>query len=526
MVTPIISYIQPTSPLVDKLHIGDVLVYVDGMSTAELSHRVVTKLLNGRQSSSSIGPSPSTVTSDGGGGKGMNGTRNDDCEAEDGGENDNKREDDEEQHHHNQHPLQQRKFVFLSRGSGLISTQHHNSTYQTQDNTFAAAVVAAATTPLPLLTPLQRGSMSGSSDSDINRVLDEITYFSGISSMMDSQTYLTCQSDSGRTACSIVVVDMNDLSAANTTPVVDHEHRYLERRRINRGQSFSREGSSGHESKEEKQSCSSYSSHKRCSSCPGAIGMSGWEQHDQKQVSSTALHGQDVDINNGSDLRSTEQQLHNTISNEEDTGKGNTSTENGGGIDATPLPSSPLEVELDEDVNDINDSNNETRARSERRRNRPTPPRVDFITIPGVSTNHDINHNIIIDEVSTIYGGIWNSAFQCAGRRLEDTLGYMEEGYAVEYSGNRDAGIVHYDPNTYSQLHRSRMTQITMHRHNSTKKRLQGCAEEDVGESRKNDAGFWNVWKLQRLYVDGALVALVVLGLLSFVAIVVLVKRQ
>ena len=406
------------------------------------------------------------------------------------------------------------------------STQHHNSTYQTQDNTFAAAVVAAATTPLPLLTPLQRGSMSGSSDSDINRVLDEITYFSGISSMMDSQTYLTCQSDSGRTACSIVVVDMNDLSAANTTPVVDHEHRYLERRRINRGQSFSREGSSGQESKEEKQSSSSYSLHKRCSSCPGAIGMSGWEQHDQKQVSSTALHGQDVDINNGSDLRSTEQQLHNTISNEEDTGKGNTSTENGGGIDATPLPSSPLEVELDEDVNDINDSNNKTRARSERRRNRPTPPRVDFITIPGVSTNHDINHNIIIDEVSTIYGGIWNSAFQCAGRRLEDTLGYMEEGYAVEYSGNRDAGIVHYDPNTYSQLHRSRMTQITMHRHNSTKKRPQGCAEEDVGESRKNDAGFWNVWKLQRLYVDGALVALVVLGLLSFVAIVVLVKRQ
>ena len=274
------------------------------------------------------------------------------------------------------------------------------------------------------------------------------------------------------------------------------------------------------------QSCSSYSSYKRCSSCPGAIDMNGWEQHDLKQVSNTALHGRDVDINNESDLRSTQQQMHNTFSNVEDIGKGNNTTDNGSGIDATPLLSSPLEVELDEDVNDINDSNNKTRARSERRRNRPTPPGVDYITIPGVSINHDINHNIIIDEVSTIYGGIWNAAFQCAGRRLEDTLGYMEEGHAGECSGNRDAGIMYYDPNTYSQLHRSRMTHITMHQHNSKKKRLQGCAEEDVGETRKNDAGFWNVWKHQRLYVDGALVALAVLGLLSFVAIVVLVKRQ
>ena len=47
LIIPQISYISPTSPLLGHVNIGDILVFVNGMSTADLSHGVLTRILNG-----------------------------------------------------------------------------------------------------------------------------------------------------------------------------------------------------------------------------------------------------------------------------------------------------------------------------------------------------------------------------------------------------------------------------------------------------------------------------------------------
>ncbi len=47
MIMPLVSWIQPSSPLVGHVAVGVILVFVDGKSTAELSHGMLTKILNG-----------------------------------------------------------------------------------------------------------------------------------------------------------------------------------------------------------------------------------------------------------------------------------------------------------------------------------------------------------------------------------------------------------------------------------------------------------------------------------------------
>ena len=218
------------------------------------------------------------------------------------------------------------------------------------------------------------------------------------------------------------------------------------------------------------------------------------------------------------------------------------------GGDATSLPSSPMDADIgmnDNEDNDDNSNNNvnmnnikkRTSPRLERRRNKhpapPPPPGIDYITVPYGSTEHDNHHHpsVIIDEdISTIYGGVWNSgALLTGGRRLEDMMGCLEEGYAIHSSSICGIGGLKYDPNTYSQL---RMKQPTKHRCQqpncvsvSPKPKSQFCVEEDVEETRKTVA-LWNVWRQQRLCVDGSLVALLLVVVLSFIAIIVLVLRK
>ena len=46
MEMPVVSYIQPASPLAGHVGKGDIIVFVDGKSTAEMSHMLLTRLLN------------------------------------------------------------------------------------------------------------------------------------------------------------------------------------------------------------------------------------------------------------------------------------------------------------------------------------------------------------------------------------------------------------------------------------------------------------------------------------------------
>ena len=50
MEMPVVSYIQPASPLAGHVGKGDIIVFLDGKSTAEMSHITLTRLLNKAQS--------------------------------------------------------------------------------------------------------------------------------------------------------------------------------------------------------------------------------------------------------------------------------------------------------------------------------------------------------------------------------------------------------------------------------------------------------------------------------------------
>ena len=213
-----------------------------------------------------------------------------------------------------------------------------------------------------------------------------------------------------------------------------------------------------------------FSSHRRCVSCPGAIGCNssinvGRVVHDEEEQVSNKFHEQDDSsdtTNNAIEILRTDQQVvrDDNILNEEVNNLGSvvqSGDEDGG--DATSLPSSPMDADIgmndNDDNNDDNSNNNvnmnnikkRTSPRLERRRNKhpapppPPPPGIDYITIPYGTTEHD-NHyhhrhpSIIIDEeISTIYGGVWNSgALLAGGRRLKDMMGCLEEGYAIHSS--------------------------------------------------------------------------------------------
>ena len=199
-----------------------------------------------------------------------------------------------------------------------------------------------------------------------------------------------------------------------------------------------------------------FSSHRRCVSCPGAIGGNssinvGRVVHDEEEQVSNKFHEQDDSsdtTNNAIEILRTDQQVvrDDNILNEEVNNLGSvvqSGDEDGG--DATSLPSSPMDADIgmnDNDDNNDDKSNNtvninnikkHTSPRLERRRNKhpaprpPPPPGIDYITVPYGSTEHD-NHqhpSIIIDEdISTIYGGVWNSgALLAGGRRLKDMMG-------------------------------------------------------------------------------------------------------
>ncbi len=47
MIMPLVSLIQLSFPLVGHVAVGDILVFKDGKSMAELSHSMLTKMLNG-----------------------------------------------------------------------------------------------------------------------------------------------------------------------------------------------------------------------------------------------------------------------------------------------------------------------------------------------------------------------------------------------------------------------------------------------------------------------------------------------
>ncbi len=46
MIMPLVSWIQLSSPLVGRVAVGDILVFKDGKSMGELSHGMLTKMLN------------------------------------------------------------------------------------------------------------------------------------------------------------------------------------------------------------------------------------------------------------------------------------------------------------------------------------------------------------------------------------------------------------------------------------------------------------------------------------------------
>ena len=139
------------------------------------------------------------------------------------------------------------------------------------------------------------------------------------------------------------------------------------------------------------------------------------------------------------------------------------------------------------------------------------------------------------DEVSTIYGGRWDPALQynaTAGRRVEDVLGYMEEGSyggilcpdeRRVLRGGRDCGsTVKYDPNTYSQLHLLGLKRSDSQQYRQDakvrKKRL-----EQHERARRMEVS--DGLKKQQRCVEGSLVSLIALSVVALIIILVLVLR-
>ena len=174
------------------------------------------------------------------------------------------------------------------------------------------------------------------------------------------------------------------------------------------------------------------------------------------------------------------------------------------------------------------------------RRNRPAP-KFDYV---------DVDNNGVVggqnDEVSTIYGGKWNSALHTPGQRLEDNLGYMEEGYLGGYGGVSVTGrsvdtrsIVYgsssragnapryYDPNTQSQLQQDPnllglANPIAQQYEDDATARKNRVAEDE----RDRKESILKQMKKQQHCVEGFLVALIVLSVVALVIILVMVLRN
>ena len=168
------------------------------------------------------------------------------------------------------------------------------------------------------------------------------------------------------------------------------------------------------------------------------------------------------------------------------------------------------------------------------RRNRPAP-NIDTIAVPLGNNNTDISGSpiVVVDEVSTIYGGKWNPTFYIASpTRLEDTLGYIEEGYAhASTSGTFDRS--RYDPNTFSQL---RLLGMKDSRSGSRSSSAQHKGHaDDVEAQRQNvnnekdgskDEQLMIRLRKQQYCVEGVLVTLIVLSILALAVVLVLVLRR
>ncbi|KAL9182181.1 hypothetical protein ACHAXT_012833 [Thalassiosira profunda] len=605
MVMPVVSYVQPSSPLRGHVAVGDILVFIDGKSTAELSHGALTRMLNGNPHGNvsndgrrvvgreaervvdakrrkliflpgkygrKLGIKPVATageTDPAKGGKDIGSTSgsadgNGSSEAASSRENESVpavekesvdrpdvvavtpegSEDGEVEPSEMVDVAKQEasapaapKAVSPSGTDATMDTKGTGSQSDSRDSLDGCVRVLGDATSTPKQkvvaaadqTDRTAGENAGAREVEANRaellpaLTTDITAkmkssqpstpLSSRSSSLkrrnpsEQQTFATCQTDTGQT-----VGQTFHTCQSHSTP---------EGTGADRSSKPSRSSSHGEPS-------AANVRNETLDSPPSTPGVDGTDQNEemkpqQREVNEEPIVGQ----NSGYPVAEQPPEVKSTAEGQpngpnSDPGVGSSTPENAK-IDA----SVPQEKRQSSATPTPPPDLNEEDLRRWERRNRPAPT-VDYVDVPYGDASHSPKDRG--EDVSTIYGGRWDPALHdMAGRRVEDALGYAEEGYGVASvlggGGSVATGrstVLKYDPNSFSQL---RMLGLAGpdERRRERDARQRRLEREGLGKEGKEEDS--RRMKRQQRCVEVSLATLIGLSVVALVVILVLVLR-